>query len=109
MPEQFDYYFLVLAPGLQSAWFFQAARRYWQRYQPIVTDANQLDLLDYIPANSRVAVTLLARPDTADYARQQILARRSDAHVDPIVTNDLPSMEVILTQRAESGRRLGYA
>lgn len=109
MPDEFDYHFLVLAPGLQSAWFFQAARRYWQRFQPIVTDATELNLLGYIPPGSSVAVTLLARPDTADYARQQILGKRSDAHVDPIVADDLPSMEIILTERAESGRRLGYA
>lgn len=105
MPDEYDYHLMILAPGLQSAWFFQAARRYWQRFQPIV--ASGWELLNYIPAENSVAVTLLARPDTAEYASGQIGALRGDAHLDAIVANDLATMEVILTSRAESGQRFG--
>ena len=38
MADGYDYHFMILAPGLQSAWFFQAAKQFWQRFQPIVTD-----------------------------------------------------------------------
>ncbi|MGF1507091.1 MAG: hypothetical protein GYB64_03885 [Chloroflexi bacterium] len=101
----YDYHFMVLAPGLQSAWFFQAARQYWQRFQPIVTD--DLDLLGYTPQGSTVAVSVLARPDTADFVKREILQARGDAFVDMIVTNDLPSMEATLNRRAELGERFG--
>ncbi len=105
MAEGYDYHFMVLAPGLQSAWFFQAARQFWQRFQPIVTD--KPELLAYLPREATVAVTLLARPDTSAYVQQQVLARRSDAHVDMIVVDDLPLMESILNERAASGLPFG--
>ena len=105
MTDGYDYHFMILAPGLQSAWFFQAARQFWQRFQPIVTD--DVEILSYLEAGASVAVTLLARPDTADFAREQIVQQRPDVLVDMIVTNDLPTMEAILNRRAESGTPFG--
>lgn len=105
MAEGYDYHFMVLAPGLQSAWFFQAARRFWQRFQPIVTD--QVELIGYVPPNETVAVTLLARPDTARYVQQQIEAQRPGVTLDLVVVDDLPLMESILNARAESGLPFG--
>src|SRR5688572_8149600 len=100
MAEGYDYHFMVLAPGLQSAWFFQAARRFWQVFQPIVTD--KVDLLAFLPGDVTVAVTLLARSDTASYARDQIAAVRPDAKLDMVMIDDLPLMESILNARADS-------
>lgn len=105
MAEDYDYHFMVLAPGLQSAWFFQAARQFWQRFQPIVTD--DLELLTYVPTNAKVAVTILARSDTAEYARQQVEGKRNGLFIDMIVQDDLPGMESILNERAESGVPFG--
>ncbi len=105
MAQGYDYHFMVLAPGLQSAWFFQAARRFWQHFQPIVTD--QVELLSYIPPDASVAVTLLARPDTANYMREQIEEQRPGIHLDMIVVDDLPLMESILNARADSGLPFG--
>lgn len=101
MAEGYDYHFMILAPGLQSAWFFQAARQYWQRFQPIVTD--DLELLTYPDESSIIAVTLLAREDTVNYMRDQIqdrLDEREDALLDVVVIDDLPSMESLLNERA---------
>ncbi len=105
MAEGYDYHFMVLAPGLQSAWFFQAARRFWQRFQPIVTD--QVELIGYVPPDETVAVTLLARPDTARYVQRQIEAQRPGVTLDMVVVDDLPLMESILNARAESGLPFG--
>jgi|YNPNPStandDraft_1061719.scaffolds.fasta_scaffold68496_2 hypothetical protein len=105
MAEGYDYHFLILAPGLQSAWFFQAARQYWQRFQPIVT--TDWKLLAHIPPEAKVAVTLLARPDTASYAQEQIEAQREGIYLDVVVANDLPMMEAVLDSRAEAGLPLG--
>lgn len=105
MAEGYDYHFLILAPGLQSAWFFQAARLFWQRFQPIVTD--NWELLSYIPPDASVAVTLLARPDTANYLREQIEMQRSNMRLDLVIADDLPLMEAILNTRAETGLPFG--
>lgn len=105
MADGYDYHFMVLSPGLQSAWFFQAARQFWQHFQPVVTD--QVELLAYLPDDASVAVTLLARPDTANYMKQQIEAQHADIKLDMIVVDDLPLMESILNARAESGLPFG--
>ena len=105
MADGYDYHFMILAPGLQSAWFFQAAKQFWQRFQPIVTD--DWELLSYIPEDAPVAVTLLARPDTSAFAQGQVEAQRPNAFLDMIVVDDLPMMEAILNQRAESGQPFG--
>ncbi len=105
MAEGYDHHFMILAPGMQSAWFFQAARRFWQRFQPIVTD--NWGLLGLIPPEQRVAVTLLARSDTAAYAREQIEAQRANLYLDMVVSDDLPTMESILNARAEAGLPFG--
>lgn len=105
MAEGYDYHFMILAPGLQAAWFFQAARRYWQRFQPIVTD--NWGLLLYIPPEKNVAVTVLARSDTSAFAEEQILAQRSNVHLDMVVADELPLMESILNARAEAGLPFG--
>jgi len=105
MAQGYDYHFMVLAPGLQSAWFFQAARRFWQVFQPIVTD--QVELLSYLPDEAKIAVTLLARPDTASYMKEQIETQRPEAFLDMVVVDDLPLMESILDARADSGLPFG--
>jgi hypothetical protein len=105
MAQGYDYHFMVLAPGLQSAWFFQAARRFWQVFQPIVTD--QVELLSYLPDEAKIAVTLLARPDTASYMKEQIEIQRPEAFLDMVVVDDLPLMESILDARADSGLPFG--
>ena len=105
MADGYDYHFMILAPGLQSAWFFQAAKQFWQRYQPIVTD--NWELLSYIPEEAPVAVTLLARPDTAAFAQRQVEAQRPGVFLDMIVVDDLTMMEAILNERAETGQPFG--
>jgi hypothetical protein len=103
MPNEFDYHFLILAPGLQGTWFTQAARQYWLKFQPIVTE--DPELLSYIPPDASVAVTLLARQDNVEQARRRVTALRRDAHLDVIVAQDLPHLEAMLNRRAEADTR----
>jgi len=105
MADGYDYHFLLLAPGLQSAWFFQAARRYWQRFQPIVTDNWQL--LSFIPPDKQVAVTVLARSDTVLFVQEQVQTQRANAKLDTVVADELPLMEAILDSRADAGLPFG--
>jgi hypothetical protein len=105
MAEGYDFHFMILAPGLQSAWFFQAARQYWQRFQPVVTDDWQL--LAYIPPDRQVAATVLARADTAQFVQEQISIQRTNVRIDLIIADDLTLMESILDARAAAGTPFG--
>ena len=105
MSEAYDYHFLILAPGLAGAWFLQAARQYWLRFKPIVTDDWQL--IDYMPEGASVAVTVLANPDIVNVLRTQTGGLREDIRLDVVVARDLPMMEVFLNRRAEAGQPFG--
>lgn len=105
MAHEYDYHLLMLSPGLPAAWLFQAARRYWMRFQPVVTD--DWSLIDRIPAGASVAVTVLAHPDTLALTRQLISARRQDISFDVIVVAGLPEMEILLDGRASEGNPVG--
>ena len=107
MADEFDYHFLMLAPGASAAWFMQAARQFWLRFQPIVTD--DWSLIDRVPPGASVAVTVLAQPANLNLARKQIEARRSDIHLDMVVARDLPEMEVLLNRRVRMDQPVGEA
>lgn len=100
-----DFHFMVLAPGLQSNWFFVAARRYWQRFRPTVLD--DMSLIGIIPPDKTVAITTLARSDTASFLREQIQQNFPNARHDELVHDTLEEMQTILDLRVESGRRFG--
>lgn len=100
-----DYHWLVLAPGLQADWFFQAARRYWQNFRPtVVTDWK---LIDMIPSSKSLAVTVLARQDTAEYMEKRIRETYPNIFYDTIVFDTLGEMQAELDQRATYQRRFG--
>ena len=105
MPEIFDYHFLVLAPGLTGPWITQAARQYWLRFQPIVTD--DWELISRTPADSRVAVTILARPDSADAFQAEMAAQGMQVMFDVVVAGDLTTMEAALNERTRLGLPFG--
>ena len=100
-----EFHFMVLAPGLQSAWFFTAARRYWQHFRPIVLD--DMDLIAVVPPDKSIAITTLARSDTAGFVRERIQRDFSYARHDELVQDDIDEMQAILDARAESGQRFG--
>jgi hypothetical protein len=100
-----DFHWLILAPGLQAEWFFQAARRYWQSFRPtLMTD---WDMIGYLPRKKSLAVTVLARPDTIDYLDANIRDEWPNVFYDPIVADDLAAMQAELDRRADAQRRFG--
>ena len=100
-----DFHFLALAPGLQADWFLIAARRYWQRFRPTVV--GDLRLVAVIPPDKRVAITTLARSDTASVLRDQINASFPGVSHDDLVSDSIEDMQAVLDMRAELGRRFG--
>jgi len=100
-----DYHWLILAPGLQADWFFQAARRYWQVFRPtVITDWS---LIGVLPGDKSLAVTVLARSDTASYMEEHIRNTWPNVFYDPIVFDTLSDMQSELDMRATYQRRFG--
>lgn len=100
-----DLHWLILAPGLQADWFFHAARRYWQTFRPtVLTDWT---LIQYVPFHLSLAVTVLARSDTADYMDEAIRQEWPNVMYDPIVFERLGDMQTELDRRATYRLRFG--
>jgi len=100
-----DYHWLILAPGLQADWFFQAARSYWQTFRPTVMPT--WNLIGLIPSNKSLAVTVLARSDTVDYVNQRIRDTYPNVIYDPVVFDTLHEMQAELDRRAAENKRFG--
>ena len=100
-----DYHFLILAPGLQADWFFQAARRYWQTFRPTVM--TKWDLIATLPQDKSLAVTVLARSDTIEYMNRRIRDTWPNVYYDPIVYDTLGEMQAELDRRATYQKRFG--
>ncbi len=105
MADHFDYHFLILPPELPGAWFTQAAREYWLKFQPIVTQ--DTELLSFIHPDATIAVTVLATEQAAERIKRQLRALRRDVHLDVIIAEDLPRLESRLNRRAAAEQRFG--
>ncbi len=100
-----DQHWLVLAPGLQADWFFLAAQRYWQTFRPtVMTD---WDLIEQIPGNKSLAITVLARKDTISYLNERVRDTWSNVFYDPVVFDSLAEMKEELDRRATYQKRFG--
>ena len=102
---RFDYHFLYLGPGMSGDWLFIAARNYWLTFRPDVILT--LDLIAYVPPRRRIAITSLARRDTAKMVRDDITKRFPKAYYDPLVYDYLNDMQLTLDGRAALNQRFG--
>ena len=107
----FDFHFLLFAPGLGETWFFQAARRYWVAFRPITYSMNtleDLDLVEYaVNDGGRVAVTLVARRDTAAVIRATVVQHFPEAFLDALVYDTVDDLALTLNGRADLLQRFG--
>lgn len=100
-----ELHWVILAPGLQADWFFQAARRYWQTFRPtVLTDWS---LIQYVPFGKSLGVTVLARKDTAEYMRSAIEEQWPNVYYDPVIFDSLAEMQQELDDRATYQKRYG--
>jgi hypothetical protein len=99
MPDHtIRYHVMLLAPGLPASWFFQAAREYWLRCRPIVTD--DPEYLALLPEGG-VRITILSRPGEAEHLRAQVIRLLGqDAEIELVIAPDLPQAEVALNRLA---------
>lgn len=100
-----DYHFLVVAPGFNTAWFFDNARDYWERFRPTVISST--DYIAYLPYAKSLGITVLATPDVAGFMTQQIKQRWPTVYFDLITGEQEADVATVLRERAASGRRFG--
>lgn len=101
-----DFHFLYLAPGLGVEYFFEAARIYWETYKTIVV--HDLSLVRLVPRRYTVAITSLARSDTAALVRDEIeTTYGARVFHDPLVYDFLEDMQLTLDIRAERNEPFG--
>ncbi len=100
-----DYHFLYLAPGMSGDWLFIAARSYWLHFRPNVILT--LDIVAFAPGRRAIAITSLARRDTAAQVRADVTKHYPKVYYDPLVYDYLDEMQLTLDGRAALDQRFG--
>ncbi len=100
-----DYHVLYLGPGLNADWIFNAGRGYILTFKPII--AANLDILQYIPPRRALAITTIARRDTAQRVSQDVAKRYPRAFHDALVYDFPEELKLALDGRVEINQRLG--
>lgn len=105
-PDQYpDYHFLLISPNLGAEWLFDAARAYWDRFRPTVI--NDFNFILLIPVETIIAVTVVARRDTAADLGVQLAQRRPNALYDPVVFDMFDDAKAALEERARLSQPFG--
>lgn len=100
-----NYHFLLIAPNLGAEWFFDASRAYWERFRPTVV--SDLELVRLIPAQYTIAVTVVARRDTASQWGVWVAQAVPNGLFDPLVFDQFAEAREALNQRAQSNQPFG--
>lgn len=97
---------VVLAPGLDTGWFFETAQAYWNTFRPVVTTL--WNFIDFIPYSQSIAVTVIAPPEMVSTMTAAIQQQYPNVLFDLIIANgNRSSVADVLNARVWSNRRLG--
>jgi len=100
-----EFHMVLLAQGIDSNWFFDTARAYWNRFRPIFT--TRFDLIDMIPTNSSLAVTIIAPTEMVPTMRAAVEGRYPNVWFDLIVADDLARVRQVFDDRVTANLRFG--
>jgi hypothetical protein len=101
-----SFHMVILAPGVEPEWFFEAGRAYWNTFRPIVTTA--WNFISYIPYDRSLAVTLITPFDMAGSMVSIIKGQYRNIVLDLIVAGqDQEALANTLNARVWSNRPLG--
>jgi len=100
-----DYHFIILAPGIDPEWFFQAAEQYWLRFNPILLDSPAL--IADLPYDKTLAVTVIAAPDQAEAMNASIRDQWPTIWYDLILVQSSTDLLAVFNQRLSTNRRFG--
>ena len=98
-----DFHMLYIAPGVNTDWFFDTARPYWQRFRPIVT--TDLRLIDFFMSDKSLAMTVIAPPESIDQVTTAIKDRYPQVWFDLILATDRQGIGDILNERVQRNQR----
>ncbi len=102
-----DFHFLLVAPNLGAEWLFDAARAYWDRFRPtIISDTR---LIELIPPNRLVTVTVVARRDLINELGVQVGQASPLAAFDPVVYETVEETRAALNARVDRNQPFGVA
>ncbi len=102
---QAENHMILLAPGLDPLWFFETAQSYWNTFRPMVT--TRAELIDVIPYESSLAVTVISPPDLVETMTAAIREKYPNVWFDLIVAARLEDVESLLNSRVLANRRFG--
>jgi hypothetical protein len=100
-----NYHFIYLDKSLSPDWIFIAARRYWEKFRPILIA--DLDVVALVPAGRTIAITSLSRRDMAPIVDNLIRQRFPRVRYDPLVYDVLEDLQLTLDGRVDYNQRFG--
>ena len=100
-----DYHFWLLSPDLPPDWLFQSGLPYWERFKPVLL--HQPELIQRMPYNQSLAVTVIASPAQAPAMNAAIRDRWPNIWYDLVVVESATALADVLAQRVAAGRRFG--
>lgn len=100
-----DYHFLYLPANLGPEWLFDAARVYWEFFQPVVL--SDFAFLAFVPEDASVVVTVLSRRDQIADLGVQLAQASPNAQLDAVVFDMFDEMQVALDARAAQNQPFG--
>jgi hypothetical protein len=100
-----DYHFLLITSNLGAEWLFDAARAYWERFQPTVI--SDFTLLRIIPAERTISVTAITRRDRVAQLGVELAQTAPAALFDPVVFDFFEDTKLELDRRAQNNQPFG--
>jgi hypothetical protein len=100
-----DYHFLIIAPNLGAEWLFDAARTYWNTFQPAVIP--DFEFLRLVPAGRTISVTAVVMRDMASVLGVELAQVAPFAYYDAVVYNLFEETRAELNRRAAANEPFG--
>ncbi|MBZ0300111.1 MAG: hypothetical protein K8J31_10235, partial [Anaerolineae bacterium] len=100
---QADFHMIIFGPGVDTSWFFETARPYWELFRPIVT--TDLSLMDRFMSDKSLAATVICPPEYIATLTERIKDRYPHVWFDLIVAEKRQDVGDILNERVERNQR----
>ncbi|MGF1507757.1 MAG: hypothetical protein ACFB51_21930 [Anaerolineae bacterium] len=100
-----DHHLLLIDAAVPRGWFFAAARRYWDAFQPTLIGDERM--LSTVPEEADIGITVIATPGNADTLAARLRDYLPHAHIDLVVPDTPTELRAELDRRAELDQPFG--
>jgi hypothetical protein len=100
-----DHHWLLISHEVDADRLFRGAVRYFSQFTPTVVRDDSL--LDFIPQEASVAITVIAPTIRLAEIMVHLQNRRPGAQIDAIASDSLDDLRKLLDHRAATGKRFG--